>query len=88
MTCALDPIMFLGQHTHNEQLKADDANASTILSDQIKKLEFNGVINLMCHPKWTTLIVLRVVQIKKSDLCTHAPYACCRQFWREMRDPN
>ncbi|MGB0909126.1 MAG: winged helix-turn-helix transcriptional regulator [Nitrospirales bacterium] len=63
VACALDLIgdhwtlliirdmMFLGRHEYKELLNAEEGIASNILSDRLKKLEDNGLVDSIPHPE-------------------------------------
>ena len=62
LACALDLIgdhwtllvirdlLFLGRHEYKEMLKAEEGISTNILSDRLKKLEENGLIDSISHP--------------------------------------
>ncbi len=43
--------MFLGRHEYKDMLNAEEGISSNILSDRLKKLEENGLIDSIPHPK-------------------------------------
>ena len=63
LACALDilgdhwtllvirDLMFLGRHEYKDILNAEEGISTNILSDRLKKLEDNGLINSIPHPK-------------------------------------
>lgn len=63
LACALDLIgdhwtilvirdlMFLGRHEYKDMLNAEEGISSNILSDRLKKLEENGLIDSIPHPE-------------------------------------
>jgi len=62
LACALDLIgdhwtllvirdlLFLGRHEYKDMLKAEEGISTNILSDRLKKLEENGLIDSIPHP--------------------------------------
>lgn len=44
-------LMFLGLHEYKEMLAGSEGISSNILTDRLKKLEFNGLIDSMIHPE-------------------------------------
>lgn len=43
-------LMFLGLHEYKDMLKTEEKISSSILSDRLKKLEAQGVIESIAHP--------------------------------------
>lgn len=47
----LRDLMFLGRHEYKEMLNAEEGISSNILSDRLKKLEEDGLIDSIPHPE-------------------------------------